>query len=126
MSMTKRVPAVTVLAGLVLAATATGAAAEGPGDVTLWEDYSYTGSKYIDYAQGSSDADEVEIHWWDGDNEISSVKNMTGKWLVLYADDGQRGKKVCLRPGAMVANLGWYGFNDQAESLALRDTNPCA
>ncbi|WKU05616.1 peptidase inhibitor family I36 protein [Micromonospora sp. HUAS LYJ1] len=55
--------------------------------VCLWEDFNYTGSKYVDYTQGTNPGDKFDIDGWNGDNEISSAKNNTGLILVLWDND---------------------------------------
>lgn len=109
------------VAGLMLAGLAPAASA----NVYMWEDSYYRGDLYVDYSPGENWDDRYDIDWWDGDDEISSVKNYTSKWLTIYANDGYTGSKRCVEPGGTRPNLSWISFNDEAESFALHDDRTC-
>lgn len=88
--------------------------------VCMWEDGNYTGSMYV-YQPGNL-PDHVglyEIDWWDGDNEISSVKNNTGKCVRLFADDGGGGRTYFIERAGTRSDLALNGFDNEAESYAI-------
>lgn len=94
------------------------------GRACLWEDANKAGERYAHHLP--STAMQVEIDWWDGDNEISSVYNRTSYWLILWDGDGWVGDKRCIPPGHYEPFLGDLTFNDKAESFSFQSTNPCA
>src|SRR4051812_23368489 len=51
------------------------------GHLCMWEDPGYSGSQYVDQPGNPG---RYDIDWWNGDNEISSVINKTGKCIKLY------------------------------------------
>jgi hypothetical protein len=112
-------------AGFAVMGGATSASAATPGYVSMWEDGNFGGDRWVHYAQGTIDKDRFEIHWWDGDNEISSLQNGTGKWLVVYDKDAWGGERRCIAPGAEISNMKSINFNDRAESFELMSFNPC-
>jgi hypothetical protein len=121
----KAAAVVAATAGLALGAMPSASAAT-PGYVSMWEDSSYGGDRWVHYAQGTIDKDRFEIHWWNGDNEISSLQNGTSKWLVVYDKDAWGGERRCIAPGAEISNMKHINFNDRAESFELMSFNPCA
>jgi hypothetical protein len=90
-------------------------AAAGP--VLMWEDPNYTGSLYVDALPSECPAAGCDIDGWDGDNEISSVKNQTACTVRLYDNDGFTGGYVNLLPGGNYPNLERLGFDNKAESF---------
>jgi hypothetical protein len=89
--------------------------------VCMWEDNDYEGDKWVNYREGTSPGDRVEIDGWDGDNEISSVKNNTKLYVVMYADDEFRGRIQCIAPESSSPNLRQSnGFDNEAESFILK------
>lgn len=84
--------------------------------VCMWEDGSYGGSKYV---LQPANVGFYEIDGWDGDNEISSVKNTSGKCLRLYDNDGGGGSSYYIEPEGFRPNLNQNGFNDRAESYRI-------
>jgi hypothetical protein len=113
-------------AGLVAGGALPAATAATPGYVSMWEDSNYGGDRWVHYAQGTIQGDRFEIHWWDGDNEISSLQNGTNKWLVVYDKDAFGGERRCIAPGREIRNMKDINFNDKAESFELMWFNPCA
>jgi len=83
--------------------------------VCLWEDADYHGDRYEWYAPTAID---VDIDWWNGDNEISSVKNYSTYDLCLYDNDNFTGDRVRIPAQKTSTNLG--DFNDQAESFKTK------
>jgi peptidase inhibitor family I36 len=81
----------------------------------MWEDPGYTGSIYVDTLPSECPAG-CDIDGWDGDNEISSVKNPTGCKVRLYDNDGFTGGTVDLSPHTSYPNLEQQGFDNRAES----------
>jgi hypothetical protein len=90
--------------------------------VCMWEDSNYSGDKWVNWRVGSVGT-VYEVDGWDGDNEISSISNESGRTLKLYADDGATGAWICFGPETDVRNLsdlgGGRSFNDQIESFKV-------
>ncbi|MGW1340106.1 peptidase inhibitor family I36 protein [Kribbella sp. NPDC002412] len=116
----KRVAA-TLVCGLAMAAfaaiTPAAAAENAPtaGNVRMWEDPDFTGSQYVDTTPDTC-PDGCDIDGWDGDNEISSVRNETNCIVRLYADDNLGGRSVDLKANTSYHNLELQGFDNDAES----------
>ncbi|WP_020526061.1 peptidase inhibitor family I36 protein [Catelliglobosispora koreensis] len=95
--------------------------------VCMWEDSGYSGDRWVNYADGSLSNNRMDIDGWNGDNEISSVKNETGKWVVVWENDDWTNRLFCLGPEADVSDIsatfGW-GANDDAESFSLHSSKP--
>jgi len=127
----RRYAAAATVVGLVVGFAPTPAFAAGTcsnTNICMFEDSGYNGSKYVDYHPGSVPQDKFEIDWWNGDNEISSVINNSGKYAIIFPDDGWDGDSadiICIGPGVSVSNLRNqpYDFNDDAESFML--SNSC-
>ncbi|MGC4942467.1 peptidase inhibitor family I36 protein [Kribbella sp. DT2] len=117
----KRVAA-TLVCGLAVAGfgaiSPANAAENAPaaGNVRMWEDPDFTGSQYVD-ATPANCPDGCDIDGWDGDNEISSVRNETTCTIRLYADDNFGGRSVDLAPNKSYSNLEQVGFDNDAESF---------
>ncbi|MBO3735410.1 peptidase inhibitor family I36 protein [Glycomyces niveus] len=92
------------------------------GYVCGWEDAGYSGDKWVNWRAGSVGT-VYEIDGWDGDNEISSFSNESGRTLRLYANDGAQGFSICWGPGVDARDLSDLGggqtFNDQMESIKV-------
>ncbi len=86
------------------------------GNVRMWEDPDFTGSQYVD-ATPANCPDGCDIDGWDGDNEISSVRNETACTIRLYADDNFAGRSVDLAANTNYSNLEQVGFDNDAESF---------
>ena len=86
------------------------------GNVRMWEDPNFTGSQYVD-ATPANCPDGCDIDGWDGDNEISSVRNETACIVRLYADDNFGGRSVDLAANTNYSNLEQIGFDNDAESF---------
>ncbi|GAB2570250.1 peptidase inhibitor family I36 protein [Kribbella endophytica] len=86
------------------------------GNVRMWEDPDYTGSQYVT-ATPDNCPDGCDIDGWDGDNEISSVRNETACKIRLYADDNFGGRSVDLAANTNYSNLEQVGFDNDAESF---------
>jgi hypothetical protein len=81
--------------------------------VCMWEDSYYGGSRYVDtYAGGPYDIDG-----WNGDNEISSVDNASGLYIVMYDNDNLTGFLGCVAPHQRIPAL---NRNDEMESFIAR------
>jgi hypothetical protein len=93
--------------------------------VRMWEDAGAEGSLYVDYQPGQVPRDDVQIDYWDGDDEISAVNNNTDLWLMMYDSDSFSGDKVCIAPGDYISNLELIGFDNSAESFKLRNESFC-
>lgn len=108
----------TVPLGLTLeAAPASAAAPCSENYVCMWEDAGYNGSRYVRQYKTSG---YYQIDGWDGDNEISSVKNYTGKCVRLYDNDDHTGDTYTIHKNQRtVPNLKEVGFNDDAESFRI-------
>jgi hypothetical protein len=123
--MMKAAAVVVATAGLAVGGTMPSASAATPGYVSMWEDGGYGGDRWVHYRAGTIDKDRFEIHWWNGDNEISSLQNGTDKWLVVYDKDSWGGDRRCFAPGEEIRNMKDVNFNDKAESFELMAFNPC-
>lgn len=96
-------------------------ASDCPDDyVCMWEDPNYTGSMYVRYRLGSNYRDKFEIHWWNGDGEISAFVNNTDRYLILFDDDDFNGATRCYNPEEDRSSLG--SFDNKPESFALHDS----
>jgi hypothetical protein len=108
------------LAPVGVVATAPPATAAGTcprSYVCMWEDSGFNGSRYVKQYKTSG---YYDIHWWDGDNEITSVKNYTGKCVRLYANDDHGGPSYVIDKNVTsIVNLKENGFNDEAESYRI-------
>jgi hypothetical protein len=92
------------------------------GYVCMWEDPGYTGSLYVEQPNQNG---RYEIDGWNGDNEISSVVNNTGKCIVLYANDGWTGRTHSIQKSGTAklrSNLQLNGYDNEAESYGIFDT----
>jgi hypothetical protein len=90
-------------------------------DVCLFEDDNYYGDKYV---RSGRDQHAWEIGGWNGDNEISSVKNYSSWGLCLYEDDEQEGEWIRIPAGGAVADLdAGHDFDNDAESARLTAGN---
>jgi len=89
------------------------------GDVCLWEDTSYVGDRYVYSGQKL----EVDLGFWNGDNEISSVKNRSSYYMCLYDNDDYSGTRIRLSPGQYVAQLSDFDFDNEAESYKLKTSS---
>ena len=129
--------AVTAACALALSALASGGSASAApsdsepvttlshGPVRMWEDPEYSGSMYVNYYPGQAPGNKVDIGWWNGDNEISSVDNDTDYWVILWDNDNFTGTLKCIRPHEYVLYLSWFSFDNRAESFQLSTTSMC-
>lgn len=102
----------------VMTLPANAAASCADGSVCMWEDPSYTGEKYVDQP---GNVGSYDIDWWDGDNEITSVINNTGKCVRLYDNDNWTGTSYLIEKDGKRANLEQNGYDNQAESYRISD-----
>jgi hypothetical protein len=104
--------------GLTLAATPAHAAGSCTENyVCMWEDPGYNGSRYVKQYKTSG---YYQIDGWDGDNEISSVKNYTGKCIRLYDNDDHTGNSYVIHKNVRaISNLEENGFDNDAESYRI-------
>lgn len=102
------------LFGIAIPASAAGSC--NAGSVCMWEDPGYNGEKYVDQPGRSG---SYEIDGWDGDNEISSVINKTGKCVRLYDNDGHTGTSYFIEKGGSRTNLEQNGYDNEAESYKI-------
>jgi len=96
--------------------------------VCMWEDNNYGGDKWVDYTSNGNSIQNYQIDNWDGDNEISSVKNNTSLPLYIYPNDYANifGVWICIPPGGYSANLAQtHGFDNDAEYFQLRGDLSC-
>jgi hypothetical protein len=85
--------------------------------VCMWEDPGYNGSRYVRQYKSSG---YYQIDGWDGDNEISSVKNYTGKCVRLYDNDDHTGDSYRIDKNVRtISNLEEVGFDNDAESYRI-------
>jgi hypothetical protein len=95
------------------------------GPVRMWEDRDFTGSMYINYYPGQAPGNRVDIDWWNGDNEITSLDNDTDYWVILWDNDNYTGTRKCIRPHEYVLSLHWISFDNRAESFQLSTSSMC-
>jgi hypothetical protein len=88
------------------------------GSVCMWEDPDYSGSKYVDQPGTPG---KYQIDWWNGDNEISSVINLTGRCVLLYDNDDWTGSSYFIEKGGSRPNLEQNGYDNDAESYEIYD-----
>ena len=102
-------------------------AVAGSGDwVRMFEDPDWAGSVYVHYEVGQAPGDRANIDGWNGDNEISSLFNLTGKWVILWDNDDYTGTRRCISPAThSVSNLALIGFDNRAESFQLTTSTMC-
>ncbi|MGW3985757.1 peptidase inhibitor family I36 protein [Streptomyces sp. NPDC004830] len=86
------------------------------GRICMYEDASYTGSKYVNWKPTGANQ-KYQIDGWNGDNEITSLINNSGYNVRVYDNDDYSGYSICVKPHTNINNLkyGWV-FNDEAES----------
>lgn len=97
------------------AAAAAGSCSENY--VCMWEDPGYNGSLYVKQYKTSG---YYGIDGWDGDNEISSVKNYTGKCVRLYDNDDHTGDSYTIHKSVReISNLEHNDFDNDAESFRI-------
>ncbi len=93
-----------------------------PGDhICMWEDDNYGGDKWV---QEPAKLNKVyDIDGWDGDNEISSIKNTSGLFVCVYPGDYTHGGGyIVVNPYQVLPNLAQsHGFDNDAESLKFVD-----
>ncbi|MDA1362740.1 peptidase inhibitor family I36 protein [Glycomyces luteolus] len=86
------------------------------GRFCMWEDSSYSGSRYANWAPTGTNQ-KYQLDGWDGDNEITSFINNTRYKIRVYDNDDYSGESRCIDPGQRVSNLsGSWDFNDRIES----------
>jgi hypothetical protein len=67
----------------------------------MFEDWNFGGDKYVDITRPGT----YDIDWWNGDNEITSVSNATGMWIILYDYDDCTGAQWTVQPYTDNADL---------------------
>ncbi|WP_079056248.1 peptidase inhibitor family I36 protein [Streptomyces caeruleatus] len=86
------------------------------GRMCMYEDASYTGSKYVNWKPTGTNQ-KYQIDGWNGDNEITSLINNTSYNIRLYDNDDYSGRSMCVVKNSSINNLkNWWIFNDKAES----------
>ncbi|GAA2153434.1 MULTISPECIES: peptidase inhibitor family I36 protein [Glycomyces] len=85
------------------------------GRFCMWEDSSFSGSRYANWAPTGT-GQKYQLDGWDGDNEITSLMNSTRYMIRVYANDDYSGESHCVAPGSSVRNLKDWDFNDDIES----------
>ncbi|MFB9903395.1 peptidase inhibitor family I36 protein [Allokutzneria oryzae] len=96
--------ALAVGGALFTAPTADAASSCPDKHVCMWEDSGYTGSRYVKQKAANGTYD---IDGFNGDNEISSLKNRTSCTLTLYSADDPKASafKWTVAPGKSISNL---------------------
>ncbi|MGQ0779373.1 MAG: peptidase inhibitor family I36 protein [Pseudonocardiales bacterium] len=84
--------------------------------ICMWEDANFTGDRWVDTEVGAPGW-FYDIDWFNGDNEISSIDNATGRSIRVWANDNPSGNSICLPPHTRRDSLG--SFNDDAESFVV-------
>jgi len=85
----------------------------------FWEDNGFAGTFK---GLTASVSDFVAISFGDA---TTAVWNRTSVAWVLFQDDTFRGAMACVRPGASVANLGNFSFNDEISSAQRQSGDIC-
>ena len=115
-----------VLASIAVASAAAGvavvsagpASADGycpPGRVCMWEDRDFSGSRYVDVAAVPG---TYNIDGWDGDNEITSLDNASGREVWVYDNDNCTGYLFTQYPHTRTPVLS-PSLNDRAECFRI-------
>lgn len=115
-------------------ATAIPAAADGycplSGNVCMWEHPGYNGDRWVDVPGRPGG---VEIDWWNGDHEISSIDNASGYYLRVQPGDLDGGGawwgygNLCVKPHQRISDLTFSDvgdYNDVPRSFIITST-PC-
>ncbi|SDM89429.1 Peptidase inhibitor family I36 [Allokutzneria albata] len=107
--------AVLAVVGAMLTGVAPASAAQVgcDGKLCMWEDEWYQGSLYV---QASVEAGCRDINGWNGDNEISSLHNQTGRVVRLFADDNCQGRSLYVCGRWYHPDLDEQDFDNEAES----------
>jgi hypothetical protein len=95
------------------------------GRVCMWEDAGFGGDRYVnELIADDSDGTGYNIDWWHGDNEISSVKNASNRYVCIYPGDYTwGGGEIVIPPNSESDNLGRdHGFDNNAESYKVTDS----
>jgi len=120
-----------LVAALGLAVAASPASADGycpSGRICMWEDENYTGDRWVD-VPGSPGG--VEIDWWNGDHEISSVDNASGYDLRLSPGDLDGGGAwvgfgyLCVQPHQRISSLAAYADYDNVPRSFVVSSPAC-
>ncbi|WP_086821717.1 peptidase inhibitor family I36 protein [Allokutzneria sp. NRRL B-24872] len=120
MSRTAFALALAAAAAVVLPSTANADVQCPAGHVCMWEHENYGGYRYF-YFDPAPGTTYYEIGGWDGDNEITSVQNLTNCTVSLFDNDlDTSGTSWDIRPETKIPHLGSIGANDRAESFATR------
>jgi hypothetical protein len=113
---------------MVLGAGAPGLADQGDIETTcpsnyvcMWEDNNFGDHKWV--AQSAWNGKVYNIDWWNGDNEISSIRNTSGLYVCVYPGDYTwGGGYIIVDPHEELPNLAQsHGFDNQAESFKIVD-----
>jgi len=111
------VAALAAAGALVVAPTTAAQAAPRCSWVCMWEDPNYRGSKYVDTPVETGG---VDIDWWNGDNEISSVINNSQYCVVLWSNDTAfEGRHLIIPAHTSIPRLSAYNFDNDAEYFII-------
>jgi hypothetical protein len=88
------------------------------GKICMWEDENAEGDRYVDTKVGRPGW-FYDIHGWNGDNEISSAQNNTGRIIQAWTNDNPAGRSYCLYPGEYYSSFGSY--DNDFESFIVVD-----
>lgn len=94
----------------------------GDNRVCMWEDNNFGGNKWVD--QSAPNGKVYDIDWWNGDNEISSIRNTSDYYICVYPGDYTwGGGYIIINPNREYGNLAQsFGFDNDAESFKVVDT----
>jgi hypothetical protein len=84
--------------------------------ICMWEDPWFVGSMYV---KQPAKAGNYEIGAWNGDNEISSLRNKTNLCVRLYDNDGWSGTSRTFGKDAWEGKLELRDYDNEAESFSL-------
>lgn len=97
----------------------------------LFEHAFFTGGQYSTSGTNENFAGETFNDGSDLNDNASSVRNNSGKWMVLTEHRSLGGQKLCVRTGHEVENLngykwnhGIYTFTDKATSITFTTNRP--
>lgn len=118
----RAIAGLTVMGAAIATVMATSPAfADGHCDanrVCMWEDDAFKGDRWVNTTVGGPPWD-YNIDGWNGDNEISSIDNATGRYILVWSNDQADGRSLCVPPHTDMASLG--NFDNDAEYFQVVD-----
>jgi hypothetical protein len=119
-------PAIRLVVGLAAVSTVFSlTACEEPGRAYFYRHTGYNGGVA---SRADDDSTFTNNTFSDGspmNDNVSSVSNQTGRWILVYNDSNYGGWRMCIGPGGRVFDMGHYGgANDDASAVDMNVATP--